>query len=165
MQTPSKQKQTLGLIGWIILCFGASAAGAIASIQAKSFYANLVQPNWAPPGWLFGPVWSTLFALMAISAWLIWRDGGFVKNRSALTLFIIQLIPNILWSWLFFAWNKGAYAFADIIVLWLLIVATVISFWRTNKLAGVMLIPYLLWVSFASFLCYSTWQLNPGILG
>ena len=165
MQAFTKQKQIIGLIGWLVLCFAASAAGAIASIQTREFYAKLVQPEWAPPGWLFGPVWTILFALMAISAWLVWRDGGFAKHRGALTLFIIQLIPNVLWSWLFFAWSKGALAFADILLLWVLIAATIISFWKINRLAGAMLIPYLLWVSFATVLCYSTWQLNPGILG
>lgn len=165
MQTPTTKKQIIGFIGWIVLCFAASAAGAIASIQAKSFYGKLIQPEWAPPGWLFGPVWSTLFALMAIAAWLVWRDGGFTKHRGALTLFIVQLIPNVLWSWLFFAWNKGAYAFADILLLWILIAATIVSFWKINKIAGAMLVPYLLWVSFAAFLNYSVWQLNPAILG
>lgn len=165
MERPSTQKQIIGFIGWVVLCFAASAAGAIASIQTREFYDKLVQPQWAPPGWLFGPVWTILFALMAISAWLIWRDGGFAKHKSALTLFIIQLIPNVLWSWLFFAWSKGALAFADIILLWILILATIISFWKLNRLAGAILIPYLLWVSFATVLCYSTWQLNPNILG
>ncbi len=165
MESPSKQNQIIGFIGWVILCFTASAAGAIASIQAKTFYGKLTQPEWAPPGWLFGPVWSILFALMAIAAWLVWRDGGFSKHRIALTLFIIQLIPNVLWSWLFFAWNRGGLAFADILLLWVLIATTIISFWRVNRLAGAMLIPYLLWVSFAAFLNYSVWQLNPGILG
>lgn len=165
MKTLSTLKHILGLIGWLALCFAASGAGAIASIQAKEFYGKITQPEWAPPGWVFGPVWTTLFALMALAAWLVWRDGGFAKHGNALTLFIIQLIPNVLWSWLFFAWNKGGWAFADILVLWLLIAATVISFWRINKLAGTLLIPYLLWVSFAAFLNYSVWQLNPVILG
>jgi tryptophan-rich sensory protein len=161
----SKQKQILGFIGWIIIAFAASAAGAIASIQARSFYGKLTQPEWAPPGWLFGPVWTLLFAFMAIAAWLVWRDGGFSKHRGALTLFVIQLIPNVLWSWLFFAWNRGGFAFADILLLWVLIAATIISFWRINRLAGALLIPYLFWVSFAAFLNYSVWQLNPLILG
>lgn len=165
MTSFTKQKQILGFIGWLIISIAASAGGAIASIQAKSFYGKLVQPEWAPPGWLFGPVWTTLFALMAIAAWLVWRDGGFAKHRSALTLFIIQLIPNVLWSWLFFAWNKGGLAFADILLLWVLIASTTINFWRINRLAGTLLIPYLLWVSFAAFLNYSVWQLNPAILG
>ena len=165
MASPSTQKQILGFIGWVVLCFAASAAGAIASIQTREFYDKLIQPEWAPPGWVFGPVWSILFALMAISAWLVWRDGGFAKHKGALTLFIIQLIPNVLWSWLFFAWSKGALAFADIVLLWILIATTISCFWRINRLAGAMLIPYLLWVSFATVLCYTTWQLNPGILG
>jgi len=161
----SISKQIIGLIAWIFLCFAASAAGAIASIKTKAFYAQLVQPEWAPPGWVFGPVWSILFTLMAIAAWLVWRDGGFNKHRTALILFVLQLIPNVLWSWLFFAWNKGALAFADIILLWFLIIATIMCFWKVNRLSAALLLPYLLWVSFATALCYSTWQLNPGILG
>ena len=134
-------------------------------MQAKSFYGQLTQPAWAPPGWLFGPVWTLLFALMAIAAWLVWRSGGFRANRAALSLFLLQLSLNALWSWLFFAWHRGALAFADIVLLWILIVATLVSFWRVRPIAGALLIPYLLWVSFAAALNYSVWQLNPQILG
>jgi tryptophan-rich sensory protein len=102
---------------------------------------------------------------MAIAAWLVWRHGGFRANRAALSLFIVQLALNALWSWLFFAWHRGAWAFADIVVLWGLIVATLVSFWRVRPLAGALLIPYLLWVSFATALNYSVWQLNPQLLG
>lgn len=98
----SKQRQILGLIGWLVVTFAASAVGAVASIQAKSFYSQLVQPAWAPPPWIFGPVWTILYALMAISAWLVWRSGGFYTNRAALSFFIVQLFLNSLWSWLFF---------------------------------------------------------------
>lgn len=163
--TESKQKQFLGLIGWLVVSFVASAVGAVASIQAKSFYAKLAQPGWAPPAWLFGPVWTVLYALMAIAAWLVWRSGGFRANSVALSLFLLQLAFNALWAWLFFAWRLGALAFADILVLWLLIVATLISFWRVSRLAGALLVPYLLWVGFAAALNYSVWQLNPQILG
>ena len=165
MVTQSKQKQFLGLIGWFAVSFAASAVGAMASIQAKSFYGQLVQPSWAPPAWLFGPVWTILYALMATAAWLIWRAGGLRANRVALSLFLLQLAFNALWAWLFFAWHLGALAFADIGLLWLLIVATLISFWRVSRLAGTLLVPYLLWVSFAAGLNYSVWQLNPGVLG
>lgn len=165
MASQSKQKQILGLIGWLVMSFAASAVGAVASIQAKSFYSQLAQPAWAPPSWLFGPVWTVLYALMAIAAWLVWRSGGFRTNRIALSLFFGQLLLNALWSWLFFAWHLGALAFADIVILWVLIVATLVSFWRVRPLAGALLIPYLLWVSFASALNYSVWQLNPQILG
>jgi len=165
MQSQSKQKQMLGLVGWLAVSFAASAVGAVASIQAKSFYGQLVQPDWAPPPSLFGPVWTVLYALMGIAAWLVWRSGGFRTNRQALTLFLVQLGLNALWSWLFFAWHRGAFAFTDIVVLWLFIAATLVSFWRVRPLAGALLIPYLLWVSFAAVLNYFVWQLNPQVLG
>ena len=165
MPSLSRQKQLLGLAGWLVVCFAASATGAVASIQARSFYSQLVQPDWAPPGWVFGPVWTTLYAMMAIAAWLVWRSGGLSRNSVALSLFLVQLAVNALWSWLFFAWHRGALAFADVVLLWCLIVATLLSFWRVRPLAGALLIPYLLWVSFASALNYSVWQLNPQVLG
>lgn len=165
MTLASKQTQILGFIGWLVVCFATSAIGAIASIQARTFYAQLTQPTWAPPGWVFGPVWTTLFAMMAVSAWLVWRSGGFRSNRTALSLFLLQLVVNALWSWLFFAWHRGGLAFADIILLWILIVATIVTFWRVRPLAGMLLIPYLLWVSFAAGLNFAVWQLNPQILG
>lgn len=162
---PSKPKQVLGFVAWLAVSFVASAIGAVASIRAASFYGQLDQPSWAPPSWVFGPVWTILFALMGIAAWLVWRTGGFRANRSALTLFLVQLAVNALWSWLFFAWHRGALAFADVVLLWLLIVATLVCFWRVRPLAGALLMPYLLWVSFAAALNYSLWQLNPQILG
>jgi len=165
MASQSKQKQILGLIGWLFVSFAASAVGAVASIQARSFYSQLSQPAWAPPPSVFGPVWTVLYALMAVAAWLVWRRGGFRINRIALSFFLAQLILNALWSWLFFAWQLGALAFVDIVLLWILIVATLVSFWRVQLLAGALLIPYLLWVSFAAVLNYSVWQLNPQILG
>jgi tryptophan-rich sensory protein len=165
MSSLTRQQQILGLIGWFIVSFAVSALGAIASIEARSFYAGLVQPDWAPPGWLFGPVWTLLFALMAIAAWLVWRNGGFRANRAALALFLVQLAFNALWSWIFFAWRLGGPAFADILLLWVLILATLVAFWRVRPLAGALLIPYLLWVSFAAFLNYAVWQLNPAFLG
>jgi tryptophan-rich sensory protein len=165
MASQSMQKKILGLIGWFVICFGASAIGAVASIQAKSFYSQLAQPAWAPPPWLFGPVWTALYAMLAIAAWLVWLSGGFRANRIALSFFFGQLALNALWSWLFFKWNLGALAFADIVLLWVLIAATLVSFWRVRPVAGALLIPYLLWVSFAAALNYSVWQLNPQVLG
>jgi benzodiazapine receptor len=164
MPSLSKQKQILGLTGWLVVSFAASAVGAVASIQAKSFYSQLVQPSWAPPPGIFGPVWTVLYTLMGIAAWLVWRSGGFGPNRQALTLFLLQLAFNALWSWLFFKWNLGVMALADIVMLSILIVATLVSFWRVRPLAGVLLIPYLLWVGFASVLNFSLWQLNPQVL-
>lgn len=165
MPEQAKQSQLLGLIGWLVATFAASIVGAIASVQATSFYQELVQPSWAPPSSVFGPVWTVLYALMAIAAWLVWRTGGFRANRRALSLFIAQLVANALWSWLFFAWHRGWWAFVDIVVLWVLIVATLVAFWRVRILAGVLLVPYLLWVSFAMALNFSVWRLNPQVLG
>lgn len=167
MQSRTDQKQNVlfGLIGWLAACFATSAIGAVASINAKAFYAGLVQPVWAPPGWVFGPVWLVLYALMGVAAWLVWRSGGFMRNGNALRLFILQLVLNALWSWLFFAWHKGLLAFADIVLLWLLILAVMLAFWRVRPLAGALMLPYLAWVGFAAALNFKVWQLNPAILG
>lgn len=161
----SIRRQALGLAGWVLLCFTASAIGAIASVQAQSFYGQLVQPDWAPPAAVFGPVWTTLYALMAISAWLVWRSGGFATHPQALRLFVVQLGINALWSWLFFAWQQGALALIEVLCLWLCLLATLVMFWRIRPLAGLLLLPYLVWVSFAALLNYSLWQLNPELLG
>jgi len=155
----------LGLIGWLLVSFAAAAIGAVASISAKTFYGALLRPDWAPPAMLFGPVWTVLYTVMAIAAWWVWRVGGFRINRTALTLFLVQLAFNALWSWLFFVWHLGALALADILILCVLVVATLISFWRVRALAGAMLVPYLAWISFAAALNYSVWQLNPRLLG
>lgn len=158
-------KQVIGLVGWLLLSFAAAAIGALVSVQAADFYRQLAQPSWAPPASVFGPVWSVLYVLMGVAAWLAWRDGGWHRQRGVLVLFVLQLAVNALWSWLFFGWHRGALAFADIVLLWLLIVATVIGFWRVRPLAGALLLPYLGWVSFATALNYAVWQLNPQILG
>jgi len=163
--TFTKSKQFLGLVAWLAISFIAAAIGSIASIRAASFYSQLARPNWAPPPDLFGPVWTILYALMGVAAWLVWRIGGFRAAQTALTLFLVQLAINALWSWLFFGWHQGALAFADIVLLWVLIVATLAAFWRIRAIAGALLIPYLLWVSFAAALNYSVWQLNSHILG
>lgn len=157
--------QLLGFAAWLTLCFTVAAIGSVASVQAGSFYAQLVRPAWAPPAEVFGPVWTVLYALMGIAAWLVWRVGGCRAARLALTLFIVQLAVNALWSWLFFGWRLGGLAFADIVLLWALLVATVIAFWQVRPLAGVLLAPYLLWVSFAAALNYAVWQLNPQLFG
>jgi benzodiazapine receptor len=156
--------QAAGLLGWLALAFATAAIGALASVNAGSFYAELNRPPWAPPGWLFGPVWSTLYTLMGIAAWLVWRQRGMAGARSAVLLFIAQLAANALWSWLFFAWRQGALAFAEVVLLWCLILATVIAFKRISALAAALLLPYLAWVSFASVLTFSIWQRNPGLL-
>ena len=161
----SHMKQVVGLAGWLLLCLAAAAVGALASMQAVEFYGQLAQPSWAPPSSLFGPVWSVLYALMGIAAWLVWREGGWRARRGVLALFVIQLAINALWSWLFFGWHRGALAFADVVLLWLLIGATARGFWRVRVLAGALLLPYLGWVSFAAALNFAVWHLNPQWLG
>jgi len=159
------RRQFVGLVIWLLITFAAAGLGAVASIEAGSFYARLDRPSWAPPAEVFGPVWTTLFVLMAVAAWLVWRVKGFAAARTALLLYLVQLVFNTLWSWLFFSWHLGGWAFADVLLLWGLILVTLISFWRVSRLAGLLLVPYILWVSFAVILNYTVWQLNPQALG
>ena len=154
----------LGLLGWLLLCAAVAAVGGIASRSAPDFYAVLDRPAWSPPAAVFGPVWTVLYALMAVAAWLVWRARGWAQAGGALWLFVLQLAVNGLWSWLFFAWQQGALAMADIVLLWLLIVLTIWRFWQVRALAGVLLLPYLAWVSFAMALTWSVWQRNPQLL-
>lgn len=163
-RTP-RLRTLLGLAAWLGLAFSAAALGAAATIRAGAFYTQLARPAWAPPAWLFGPVWTLLYALMGLAAWLVWRDRGFRgAGAPALALFLAQLAVNALWSWLFFAWRRGGAATLDIAVLWLLLVATVLAFRRVRRLAAVLLLPYLAWVTFAAALCLAIWRLNPGQL-
>ena len=158
----SRVSPWLGLAGWLLLVFGAAALGAIASVDAASFYARLNKPDWAPPAAVFGPVWTVLYALMGIAAWLVWRAPG--PTRNALVLFVVQLTANVLWSWLFFAWHRGALASIEILVLLMLITATIVAFWRISRPAALLLVPYWLWVSFASVLAWTVWRGNPHLL-
>ena len=136
--------------------------GAVASVDAASFYAQLSKPSWAPPAAVFGPVWLALYALMGVAAWLVWRSPG--SNGAALAWFGAQLSANALWSWLFFFWHRGALAAVEVLVLLALIVATIAAFWRGSRLAALLLVPYLVWVSFASVLTWAVWRSNPALL-
>jgi len=158
----SAPSQLLGLLGWLLAAFAAGAVGAVASVDAASFYGQLSKPAWAPPAGVFGPVWSALYVLMGVAAWLVWRTPG--RQRAALGLFAVQLAANALWSWLFFAWHRGGLAAAEVLVLLALIVATIAAFWRIRPLAALLLVPYLLWVGFASALTWAVWRANPGLL-
>lgn len=161
----STGRSLAALAGFLALSFVTGATGAIASRDAQAFYAQLTQPSWAPPPWLFGPVWTVLYVLMAVGAWLVWRQRGWAGARGALTLFLAQLAFNALWTWLFFAWRMGAVAFAEILVMWVLIAATLAGFWRIRPAAGALLVPYLAWVTFAAALNFTLWRANPAVLG
>jgi len=156
--------QGLGLVAWLALTFVAAAVGALASVDAQVFYAQLDKPAWAPPAGVFGPVWSVLYLLMGVAAWLVWRERPSQRVDGALGLYLLQLVANSLWSWLFFGWRQGAMAAGEVLLLLALVAITTAVFWRVRRLAGVLLLPYLAWVSFASALTWAIWQRNPGLL-
>lgn len=152
------KKRWFGLAVWIMLplLVGGGIGGMF---QPGAWYDGLEKPSFNPPSWVFGPVWTTLYILMGVAAWLVWeryRD----RARGALTLFVVQLIFNAAWSALFFGAQAPGLAFAEILVLWALILATVVAFWRWRPVAGALLLPYLAWVSFAAVLNFSLWRLN-----
>jgi tryptophan-rich sensory protein len=147
-----------GLLAWLALCFGVAWFGA--QFEPGAWYEQLLKPPWTPPNWLFPPVWTILYALLAVAAWLVWKTAGFAGARLPLGLFFIQLLLNGVWSWLFFGLHAIGLALADIIVLWFAILATLVAFWRQRPLTGLLLLPYLIWVSFAVALNYSIWQIN-----
>ena len=153
-----------GLAFWLGLTFAAAAVGAYASVNAKAFYEGLLRPEWAPPAWLFGPVWSALYFMMGLAAFLAWRERGRRRVNAALCLYAGQLVLNSLWTWLLFAWRSGFAAFAGICALWALVLLTLVFFWKARALAGMLLAPYLVWVTFALFLSLATWQMNPSAL-
>ncbi|MFH2136458.1 MAG: TspO/MBR family protein [Patescibacteria group bacterium] len=149
----------------IIAILVSEAAGIIGSIfttpSIQTWYANLLRPEFSPPNWIFAPVWTTLFALMGIAAFLVWKRGlGDKKVKIALWIFAGQLILNIFWSIIFFGLHSPGGAFLEIIFLWLAILATIISFAKISKPAAWLLLPYILWVSFAAYLNYAIWILN-----
>jgi len=151
----------LSLAVWLAITYFAAGIGAFASRDAAVFYAQLIRPAWAPPGSIFGPVWAVLYTLMGISAWLVWRKKEKASTTAALALFVVQLGANALWSWIFFAWRIGVGAFLEILILLALIGATVMAFWRISRPAGLLMVPYLAWVSFAAALTWSVWRGNP----
>ena len=145
----------------VAVCFGAAALGSLATMsEINGWYSTLTKPAWNPPNYIFGPVWTTLYLMMAIAAWLTWQHSGWRTARIPLVLFAIQLALNVGWSWVFFGMHQIGPAFAEILVLWTAILATTIAFFRVQRLAGVLMIPYLAWVSFAGFLNFTIWQMN-----
>ena len=145
-------------IVFVLLCYAPAFLGVY--FRPDEWYAQLRKPAWTPPGWLFGPVWTLLYGMMAAASFLVWRRGGFVAQRRALGLFLFQLVLNAAWSPLFFGMHSPALAFADIVLLWLTLLATIVAFWKVQVAAAVLLLPYLGWVSFASALNLALWRLN-----
>lgn len=153
----------LRLAAAVLVCLILGGLGGIVTVTGPgSWYSLLVKPAFSPPNWVFAPVWTMLFILMGIALWLVWNEGAMSPvARRALGLFGAQFICNVLWSFLFFGLRSPLLGLADILVLWVLIIATIALFYRVKKTAAYLLVPYLLWVSFASFLNYSIWILNP----
>lgn len=162
MAAPWLRRPLASLVLWLAGVFVLAAVAALGSRDATAFYRQLSLPPWAPPASVFAPVWTTLYAMMAVAAWLVWRAPG--DHRGALGLFAAQLVANVLWSWCFFHWRSGALATVDVVVLLLLIAATAMAFLRARTAAGLLLVPYLAWVAFATGLTVATWHRNPVLL-
>lgn len=159
--SPSKWAVWIMLIAFIAVCLGAAGFGAIATTsEIDGWYKTIEKPSWNPPAYVFGPVWTTLYVMMAVAAWLVWRPAGLKAAKTPLTLFAVQLALNIAWSWVFFRFHQPGWAFVEIVILWLAIAATTIAFFGRSKIAGGLMVPYLVWVSFASVLNFAIWRLN-----
>lgn len=151
----------LGLAGFLAACFVVAGVGGwLTSLGVPEWYTTLRKPVWNPPSWLFGPVWTTLYAMMAVAAWLVWKDAGFDGATTALTLFVIQLLLNMAWSGIFFGLRSPGWALVEILVLWIAILATTALFFRHSAWAGALMMPYLLWVGFATALNAAIVRLN-----
>jgi len=155
------KKSILPFLISILIVFSFGFIGSFFTTSSiTNWYAFINKPLFSPPNWIFGPVWTLLYILMGISAFLIWKKRDNLKTKSALIFYGIQLILNALWSIIFFGMHNPGLALLEIIILWLFILITLIKFYKINKTAGLLFIPYLLWVSFASILNYAIWILN-----
>lgn len=157
-QQPSSLHLAAFLVS-LVLVIIVAALGGIASADAAGDYGKLAQPGWAPPSYLFGPVWSALYLLMAVAAWLVWRVDPRWRNP-AIIAYGVQLVLNLLWSPLFFGLGWRGLALIDIVLLDLAVAVTITLFWRIHRPAAAMMVPYLAWILFATALNYSVWSLN-----
>lgn len=152
-------RDILGLVAFLALCFGVSILGGMVAAPAlREWYAALAKPAWTPPGWVFGPIWTILYPLIAVSGWTVWREG---RSRLAVLLFLLQLALNAAWPWFFFGFRRLDWAFFDVVALTVTLVATIAVFYRVRRRAAALLVPYLAWVVFAAALNFAVWHLNP----
>jgi translocator protein len=157
----SKRTQSIGLAAWLLVSFAAAGLGSIVTATSVGGWCQqLARPSWNPPDWVFGPVWTTLFAMMAVAAWLIWRQAGLRQAAMPLGLFMAQLALNVLWSVLFFGLRRPDLAAFEVVLLWLAIAATIAAFWPRSKPAAFLMAPYLTWVTFAAALNFVIARLN-----
>jgi tryptophan-rich sensory protein len=147
-----------GLVAFVVLCFGASVLGGrVASAEFAEWYTELAKPPWTPPGWVFGPVWTVLYTLMATAGWMIWREG---RSRIAVLLFLLQLALNAVWPWIFFGLKRLDWAFYATVAMAVAILATMVAFYAVRRRAALLLVPYFAWVLFAASLSLAVWRLN-----
>ena len=158
--TVSRRRDVLGLAAFVLMCFGVSVLGGRATVSAlASWYPSLAKPDWTPPNWVFGPVWTLLYPLVAVAGWLAWREG---RARVGTLLFLLQLALNAAWPWIFFGDRRIGLALLCVVAMWLAILATIRAFWPVSRSAAVLLVPYLAWVGFAIALNAAIWFLNMG---
>lgn len=153
----STLRHALGLAVAILITFCAPLAGIFST--PDDWYAVLAKPSWNPPGWIFGPVWTALYLMMATAAWLVWKRDGWGKS---LWIYLTQLALNAAWTPIFFGAHLLGWASMEILFLWLAILLTLLAFRRVHKTAALLLLPYLAWVTFAAFLNFTLWRMNPG---
>ena len=148
----------LSFIVWLAVTFLASATAVF--VKTDGWYAELDKPLWNPPGWVFGPIWTALYFMMAVSAWLVWQRGDLKAQRIPLAFYLVQLALNALWTPLFFGIQRPGLAFAEILVLLVAIFFTLVAFWKARRIAGILLVPYALWTIFAAVLNFTIWRMN-----
>ena len=149
------------LLGWLALCFGVDGVASVFAIRSiPTWYAALEKPALNPPNQVFGPVWIVLYALMAVSAWIVWKTRPSSCRTRGLRLFCVQLALNFLWTWIFFGAHQVLTAFFDIVALWAAILLTILTFRGMSHTAAWLLVPYLAWVTFAAYLNFAMWKLN-----
>lgn len=152
-------RQAIALAAFLAVSFAAAGIGSLATApNIANWYAGLAKPSWNPPNWIFGPVWTLLYISMAVAAWLVWRQGG--VWQWALALFGVQLALNAAWSWIFFGFHLPGAAFIEIVALFIALAATTVAFWPKSMAAGILMVPYLAWVAFATVLNFTIWRLN-----
>jgi len=156
------EKKTIASIGGLTasLLIIAAVAAFGSQFAPDLWYAGIVKPSWTPPGWIFGPVWTLLYILMAVAAWLVWREREDRASLPALVFYAAQMFVNALWSWIFFGLHRIGWALLDLSALWVLILITCLFFWRIRRAAAILMLPYLAWVSFAGILNFALWRLN-----
>lgn len=151
------------LLLWLAVCYGVSAVGALVTAHAvATWYQGLAKPGLNPPDWVFGPVWTALYGVMAVAAWLVWTAPDSGVRRRGIVWFCAQLAVNLLWSFAFFGARMLALGLVDIVAMWLLIATTMLVFFRVRRAAGWLMVPYLAWVTLAGYLNWAIWVLNPG---